>query len=79
MFLDSGSDGQDVRIENDVLRRKANLFGENPIRARANLQTAVGRIGLALFIECHHDNGSAIMPDFPRLLFENLFAFLEAD
>ena len=32
MFLDAGRDRKDVRIEDDVFRRKADLFGQNACR-----------------------------------------------
>ena len=37
VLLQAGGDGQDVRVEDDVLRRKAGLFGQNLVGARADL------------------------------------------
>ena len=36
VLLDAGGDGEDVRIEDDVFRRKADLFGEKQIRPLAD-------------------------------------------
>ena len=40
VLLDAGRDGQDVRIENDVLRREADLLRQQAVGARANLGLA---------------------------------------
>ena len=60
MFLDAGGDRENVRIENDVLRRKADLIDENAIAARANFHFAFFCVGLARFIERHHNDRRTI-------------------
>ena len=40
MLLEAGRDRQDVRIENDVVRRKAGALGQEPVGARADFDLA---------------------------------------
>ena len=75
VFLHAGADGQDVHVEDDVARRKADFLGQQPIRAFADLDLAVGRDRLPFLVERHDDHGGPIAPDraglgpgtFPRL------------
>ncbi len=61
VLLHAGGHGEDVGIEDDVFRRKADLVNEDSISpfADANL-LFVGR-GLTLFVEGHHDHRRAIL------------------
>ena len=74
-----GSDGKDVRVEDDVLGRKADLLGEDPICSGADLDLALGSVRLALLIERHDDDCRAVLPNFLGAFDELGFAFLEAD
>ena len=60
MFLDAGRDRENIRIEDDVLGRKPGVLGQDVVGARTNLDLAFARIGLALFVEGHHDDGGAM-------------------
>ena len=60
MLLDAGRDREDVGIEDDVLGREADLLGQELVGARADLDLALERVGLALLVERHHDDGGAI-------------------
>jgi len=62
VLLDAGRDGEDVRIENDVLGREADRLGEQPVAALADLDLALDRVRLALLVERHHDHGGAVGP-----------------
>ena len=79
VLLDAGGDGQDVRIEDDVLRREADLLGQDAVCPRADLDLAVQRVGLSHFIERHDDHGGAVPFDQPRMAREGLLALLQAD
>ena len=79
MFLDACGDCQDVRIENDVLRWKAHFLREDAIRAGADLDLAIGRVGLPFLVECHDDHSRAVAANGSGVFLENLFAFFEAD
>ena len=48
VLLDAGPDGEDVRVEDDLVRRKADLLGQQPVGAPADLDLALDRVGLAL-------------------------------
>ena len=60
VLLDSGRDGEDVRIEDQVLRREADLVDEQPVRPLADLDLALDRVRLALLVERHHDDAGAV-------------------
>ena len=79
VFLDAGGDREHVGIEDDVLGREADLFGQQPVGARADLDLAFDGIGLALFVEGHDDDRGAVAPHQPRLAQELGFAFLHRD
>ena len=79
VLLDAGRDREDVGIEDDVLGRKAGLFGEKLVGARADRDLALERVGLALFVERHHDDGGAVGAHQPRLAQKLLLAFLHRD
>ena len=79
MLLDAGGDGEDVRIEDDVLGREADLLGQEIVGALADLEFALGRFRLALLVEGHDHDGGAVAADFARMLEERPLAFLQAD
>ena len=60
MLFNAGCDSKDVRVENNVFRREAHLFGQNFVRPAANLNFALAGIGLAHFIEGHHHHGGPV-------------------
>ncbi len=60
VFFDTGRNRENVRIENDVFRREADLINQQPVGALANFDLALVGIGLALFIEGHDDHGRAV-------------------
>ena len=78
MLLHAGGDGEDVRIKNNVLRREADFPCQQIVRARANLDAALGVVGLALFVERHHHHRRTVAADQSRLFDKRLLAFLEA-
>ena len=49
------------------------------VSACADVDLALEIVGLALFVECHHDYGRAITPDQSRLAQEFLFAVFQTD
>ena len=60
VLLDAGGDREDVRVEDDVLGRKADLLGEELVGTGADLGLAGEGVGLALLVERHDDGSSAI-------------------
>ena len=79
VLLHAGRDGEDVRVEDDVLGREADLLGQDPVGARRDLDLALDRVGLALLVEGHHHHRRAVAPDQARLMPEALLPFLQAD
>ncbi|CAD0340739.1 hypothetical protein CFBP8129_27570 [Xanthomonas hortorum pv. gardneri] len=79
VLLDTGGHGKDIRVEDDVFRRKSHLLGQHLVGARADLDLARTGVGLAHFIEGHHHCGGAIAQHLARLFDELCFAFLERD
>ncbi len=79
VFLDAGGDREHVGIEDDVLGREADLFGQQFVRARADLDLALDGVGLALFVEGHHHHRRAVAAHQPRLAQEFGLAFLHRD
>ena len=79
VFFDTGGDGKDVRVEDDVFRREADLFGKHLVGAAADFDFAFVGIGLAGFVEGHDDDGSAVAQAQLGLADEFFFAFLHRD
>ena len=79
VLLDAGRDREDVRIEDDVLGREADLLRQDLVGARADLGLALERVGLALLVERHHDDRGAVAAHDLRVLDELFLAFLHRD
>ncbi len=60
VFLDAGGDREDIRVEDDVLRREADLLGQNLVERAQISILRCARVGLALFVEGHDDHGRAV-------------------
>ena len=79
VFLDTGGNGEDVGIEDDVFGREADLFGEQPVAALADRHLALDGVGLALLVEGHDHHGGAVALDARCMLEKRVFAFLQRD
>ena len=79
MFFNPRGDCEDIRIEDDVFRRKTDFVHQNVVGAFADFELALDCAGLPLLIKRHHHRRRAIAQNLPRLLDERLFAFLQAD
>ncbi len=79
VLLEAGRDRQHVRIEDDVRRIEAGLLDQQPVRALADRDLPLDRVGLALFVERHHDDRRAVAAHELRLVQEVRLAFLERD
>ena len=78
MLLDPGRDGENVRVEDEVLRRPA-VGRQQVVGAPADLDLALDGVGLPELVERHHDDAGAVAADRSRRLEERLLPFLEAD
>jgi hypothetical protein len=79
VLLDAGADREDVRIEDDVLGREADLLDEDLVRALRDRDAMVDRRRLAGLVERHHDDRGAERAHDLRLAHELGLAFLERD
>ena len=79
MLLDAGGDGEDVRVDDDVLGREPCLADEQVVGAPQDLDLPLHRLGLATLVERHHDDTRAVAPHLARLGEEVLLALLERD
>ena len=79
VLFDARADGEDVRVEDDILRRKSHLLGEDLVGAGAHLDFSLVGIGLADLVESHNDNRRAVAAHESRLRDEFFFALFEAE
>ena len=78
VLLNTGSNGKDVGVKNDVGRVEADA-GQHIIGAFADFSLAFEGIGLAVFVKGHHHHRSAVTHAVPGTFDELLFAFFQAD
>ena len=71
--------GQHVGVEDDVLGREAQLFGQKAVGPPADGHPALARACLTLLVKGHHDHTSPVPADQPRLALERLLSLLQAD
>ncbi len=79
VLRDPGSDGQYIRVENDVLRGESNDLGQNSVRALTDSEFAFSGVRLPLLIKGHYNDRCAVTADLTRLRDKLFFAFLKAD
>ncbi|EGF30551.1 hypothetical protein IMCC9480_1254 [Oxalobacteraceae bacterium IMCC9480] len=75
VLFDAGGDRKNVRVEDDVFRRKADFRHQQVVGALADFGLARERIGLAFFIEGHHDHGRTVAAAQTGLAQEFILAF----
>lgn len=79
VFFDTGGHGKDVRVEDDVFRREADFVDQNVVGAFADFFLARFGVGLAGFVEGHHDDCRAVALAQLGVMDELLDAFFHAD
>ena len=75
----AGSDGQNVRVVNDIGRVEVQLLHHDIVSTGRNLYATLVVRGLAFFVEEHHDYGSTEALYGERMLDKRFFAHLERD
>lgn len=63
----AGGHGEDVRVDDDVVRRETGLLREQVITALRDLDAALVVVGLPLLVEAHHHGGGPEATDDLRL------------
>ena len=79
VFGDPGGDGEDVRVEDDVLGREVELGGQQLERPCGDVDLASQRVGLAVLVERHHDHRGAVVAAHTRLSEELIDTLLHRD
>ena len=79
VLLHAGGHGEHVGVEDDVLGREADLFGEDAVRPPADLELALDGVGLAALVKGHHHHRRAVAAHQRGLAAEGVLAFLQAD
>ena len=79
VLLDPRGHGEDVGVEDDVLRREPGLLREQVVGAAENLDLALHRVGLPSLVERHHHDAGAVAAHLAGLGEEVLLPLLERD
>ena len=79
VLFHAGGDGEDVGIEDDVLRREADLVHQNFVGAFADRRLALERVGLALSVERHHHHRGTVAAHNSGVLDEGGLALLHGN
>ena len=75
----AGGHGEDVRVDDDVVRREAGLLREQVVAALGDGDAALEGVGLALLVEAHHHGGGTEATDDPGLPQELGLPLLQTD
>ena len=76
MLLDTRRNRKNVRIKNDVLRRKMRFLNQQLVGAPADLHAALEGISLPFLVKRHHDHRRPQAPHLARGFEELLLPFL---
>ena len=79
VLVDTGGDRKDIRVEDNIFRRKADLLGKDFIGAAANLDFARARIRLARLVKGHYHHRRAVAAYQPRMVDKDLLALFHRD
>jgi hypothetical protein len=77
VLLHAGGNGEDIRVEDDVLGREAHFVDEDVVGALADRDLALDRVGLPLLVKGHHHHRGAIAAHDAGVIDERLLAFLQ--
>ena len=79
MLINPGRDRKDVRVEDNVFRREAYLFGKNFVRPSANLNFTRSSVGLPLLVKGHHHHCSTVASQQLRVVDKGLNPLFHRD
>ena len=77
MLFNAGGDGENIRVKDNIFRRKTDLLGQNFVRSLADFKFALGRIGLAVLVKRHDNHRGAIAQTCSRLLKKRFFTLFQ--
>ncbi|MNL49959.1 hypothetical protein D3C87_1729340 [compost metagenome] len=60
VLFNTGRDGEDIGVEDDVFWRETDLFGQDLVRPTANFNLAFAGVCLADFIKRHHHHSGTV-------------------
>ena len=75
VLFNASCDREDVRVEDNIFRREADLFGEDFVRPTANLDFPCAGIGLALFVKSHYHDCRTVTTQQFRVMDKSVDAF----
>lgn len=61
MLLNTGANGKDIRIENNVLWQKTDLLCQYSVSALTDGNFTLYSIGLTFLVECHDNDSCTIL------------------
>ena len=79
VFLNACSDGQDVRVENDVKGIHAHLLRKDVVSTFGNFNSSFKGSGLSFFVKTHHNACSAKTFQSPCMFYKLLFTLFQRD
>ena len=79
VFIDACRDRENVRVEDNIFRREADLFGEDFVGAAANFNFTLAGVGLAHFVKRHHHHRRAITAHQLRVMHKRPDALFHGD
>ena len=72
VLFNARRDGKDVRVKNNVFRRKIKLINQHAVSTLANFDFSLVGIGLAFFVKSHDHGCSTIALEQFGLVLEGL-------
>ena len=79
VFFNPGGNGEDVRIEDDILRWKPDCFCQKLIRPLAYLHFPFVGFRLSFFVKRHDDDSGTVPAGLARFLQEIRLAFFQTE
>ncbi len=73
VFVDAGGDRKDVGVEDNIFRREADLFGEDPVSTAADLNFSGAGIRLTHFVKRHDHHRRTVTPDLTGMMNKGRF------
>ena len=79
MLFQAGSDGEDIWVEDYVVRGETGALGQKIVSALTNFDSSIEIVSLTSLIKGHHDDGGTVASNKAGLTEKLIFAILQAD